>query len=228
VKKTLFTLNVDDYAPEIRELTYPLLKEYAYKIGAEFFEITERKNPSMPPVYEKMQIYDLGREMKNDWNIFIDADALIHPDFPDITTQLNKDTVCFHGKDFAPIRWRYNNYLLRDGRHIGGCNWFAIASDWCLDLWHPLEVPFEEAVENIFPIAGELRTGITREHLIDDYLTSQNIARYGLKHTTVMQMFPPEMKITPNLIFHEYIATIDEKVVLFEKVLQKWGIKCGG
>ncbi len=69
MKKILYTLNVPDadgneYAPEIRKITYPFLKAWAYKIGAEFFEITERKFPEMPPVYEKFQIYELSKEHK--------------------------------------------------------------------------------------------------------------------------------------------------------------------
>jgi hypothetical protein len=65
MKKTLFTLNVDSYAPAITELTYPLLKGYADKIGAGFHVIDERKSPGLPPVYEKAQIYDLCRQMGN-------------------------------------------------------------------------------------------------------------------------------------------------------------------
>ena len=85
LKKTIFTVNVDNFAPEVTEITFPYIKAYAHKIGAEFFEITARKNPDKPPAYEKFQIYDLGRLMRNDWNIFFDADTLIHPDYPDIT-----------------------------------------------------------------------------------------------------------------------------------------------
>ena len=84
LKKTIFTVNVDNFAPEVTEITFPYIKAYAHKIGAEFFEITARKNPDKPPAYEKFQIYDLGRLMRNDWNIFFDADTLIHPDYPDI------------------------------------------------------------------------------------------------------------------------------------------------
>ena len=38
--KVVFTLNVNDYAPEIRQYSYPLLRYYARKIGAEFVEMT--------------------------------------------------------------------------------------------------------------------------------------------------------------------------------------------
>lgn len=68
-KKTVFTLNVDGYAPEITALTYPLIEAYAEKIGADFHIISERKFPEWPVTYEKLQIFELAREMGNDWNI---------------------------------------------------------------------------------------------------------------------------------------------------------------
>jgi len=223
LKKTIYTLSVDNYAPEITEITFPLINQYAEKIGAEFAIITDRKFPDMPPVYEKIQLYELSKE--NDWTIFLDADTLVHPDLPDITPLLNKDTVCFHGKDFASMRWRYNEYFYRDGRNIGACNWFAIASDWCSDLWHPLDVPFKEAVENIFPTVDERNTVIVKEHLIDDYLLSYNIARYGLKHNTIQKILMDNGVDTRSYLWHEYLRGIDEKVVVMKKVLEAWRIK---
>jgi hypothetical protein len=223
MKKVLFTLNVDGYAPEITEHTFPLLKQYAHKIGAEFFEITERKSPEFPPVYEKLQIYDLGKG--NDWNIYIDADTLMRPDFPDVTAFYPKDTVLFHGKDFASTRWRMDGYFLRDGRQIGACNWFAVASDWCLDLWKPLDVPFIEAVENIFPTPCELNTVVSRDHLIDDYVLSQNIARFGLKHATIENHMSKYGLRSADYLWHDYLIGIDEKVQWILKVKKAWGIK---
>lgn len=222
LKKTIFTLNVDGYAPEITEFTYPLIKRYADKIGADFYIIKERKFPKFPPVYEKMQIYDLGRQMKNDWNIYIDSDALVHPDMFDVTEFISKDTVCHNGNDMANIRWRYDDYFRRDGRHIGSCNWLTIASDWCLDLWHPLDIPYEEALKNIFPIQNELNTVITREHLIDDYMLSRNIARFGLKFKRVDKII--EERGGGNYFWHQYTINIKEKVELMKNILATWEI----
>ena len=42
MKKVIFTLSVDDYSPEITEITFPLMRYYARKIDAEFRIITER------------------------------------------------------------------------------------------------------------------------------------------------------------------------------------------
>jgi hypothetical protein len=223
IKKTIFTLNVDNYAPEITELTYPLIKRYAEKIGADLYTIMERKHPNLPPVYEKMQIYELAQEMENDWNIYIDSDALVHPDMFDITEFLPRDTVCHNGNDMANNRWKYDNYFRRDGRNIGSCNWLAVASDWCIDLWHPLDIPYTEALKNIFPIQNELNTVITPSHLIDDYALSRNISRFGLKFKTVMQI-ANEIRDGGNYLYHQYTLSTDEKVKEMRRVLANWNV----
>jgi hypothetical protein len=246
MKKVIWTINIGNYAPEVCALTYPLLKQYAYKIGADFNVIKQRRYPTWPVTYEKIQIFDLGRD--NDWNIYIDSDALIHPDFFDVTDHLHKDTVCHNGHDMAGNRWRYDNYFRRDGRHIGSCNWFTIGSDWCMDLWHPLDIPLNEALANIFPIVAESspiaherdedgnrkkddkgayiqtpKQVITREHLIDDYTLSRNIARYGLKFTN---LFSIKEKIGDKgeYFWHAYQIPVDCKITKMKEVLDNWGI----
>ena len=79
--KVIFTLNTDPVSyKEITDLTYPFLKFYAKKIGAEFYEIKDRKFPEAKSItYEKCQVYKLAQEMECEWVYFIDADALIHP-----------------------------------------------------------------------------------------------------------------------------------------------------
>lgn len=187
IKKTVWTLNIDNYAPEICQLTYPLLLAYARKIGADFRIIDMRQFPGMPAVYEKLQIFTLGQD--SDWNIYIDSDAVIFPDMIDVTERVPKDTVVHYGRDHASNRWRYDDYFRRDGRDIGSCNWFAAASNWCLDLWHPLDdISLSQALENIRPIVTERMAGITPAHLIDDYTLSRNIARFGLKLKTVHEI----------------------------------------
>ena len=226
LKKTIYTLNVgNSYPSEITDLTYPLLKEYARKIDAEFYVITERKFPQHLEVYEKFQIYDLAKEHKNDWNIFFDCDTLIHPDTPDLTIHIDFDTVAHHGNDMASIRWKYNNpYLLRDGRLIGSCNWCAIASAWCTDLWHPSDLTPDQIAENIFPIVNELQAGITPIRLIDDYICSLNIARYGLKFTTVAAQFKKMGMDSANFFFHQYAIPSEEKVIRLREVIKHWNL----
>lgn len=223
-KKTLWTLNVGyKYAPEITELTYPLLKRYAKKIGAKFEVITKRKFPEFPIVYEKLQIHELGK--RSDWNIYIDSDALIHPDMYDVTDHLHKDTVCHNGADMAGNRWKYDDYFRRDGRHIGSCNWFTIGSDWCLDLWRPLDdLTSKQALANIFPIQSELSAkGINWDHLIDDYTLSRNIARFGLKFDTIAKI-QQRLNDNGNYLWHVYTIPEKEKVNKIKEMLKVWSV----
>jgi hypothetical protein len=226
LRKTVFTLDIDNYAPEIKALTYPLLHRYAEKIDAEFVVINKRKFPKhLPPVYEKLQIYTLGKKMGNDWNIYFDGDALVHPDMFDVTDHLPKDTVLHNGLDMAGNRWKYDEYFRRDGRHIGSCNWFTAASDWCLDLWHPLEdLTFEQAVENIQPLIIESNSGVVREHLIDDYVLSRNIARYGLKFIACKDLQVKIGRDKDVYFFHEYLIPVEEKIVLLSQQIEFWGL----
>ncbi len=226
MKKTLYTLATKDYAPEITSITFFLMKQYCYKIKADFYVIQERKWPDLPIGYEKFQIFDLSKEHGNDWNIYFDSDALIHPDFFDISSVLNKDMTCSYGTDFTPFRFRPDKYFWRDGRFIGKGNWCLIASDWCTDIWHPLDdIPLEEAFDNIFPLKQELDTVITRGHLLDDYVVSRNIARYGLKHILIPEVLA-YYKVTLAHLAHQYTLDIDQKIIWIRKQMSDWGLKC--
>jgi len=220
LKKTVFTLNVGGYSPEITELTYPLIRYWANKIGADFHVITKRKFPGWPVVYEKMQIFQLGQEMDNDWNIYIDSDAIIHPETIDWTEYLHKDTVAHNGNDMGNIRWKYDGYFRRDGRNIGSCNWLTIASDWCLDLWHPLEIPLKEALTNIFPTIPELNTVITVDHLIDDYTLSRNIAKFGLKFKKLSQIQIDLGLSDAEFLWHVYTQPTKEKINGWDQMMR--------
>jgi hypothetical protein len=246
MRKTIWTLNVENYSPEITGLTYPLLRHYAHKIGADFRIISERKFPEWPVVYEKLQLHELGRDF--DWNIYIDSDALVHPNMFDPTNHMSKDTVAHNGNDMAGNRWRYDHLFRRDGRHIGSCNWFTVASDWCLDLWKPLDdLSLPQALSNIFPTPEESapfmfaldqngkriernggfvkidKTVITPEHLIDDYTLSRNIAKHGLKFTTIMDI---SRKLNDGGVYlwHAYTVPAAEKIRQMKEALLNWGL----
>lgn len=233
VRKVLYTLDIGNYQPAIKALTMPLMKSYADKIGAEFHPITERKFPGWPIVYEKLQIFELGRldkmerdgvfrgnESPPDWNIFFDADALISPEMFDITVNISPDTVLFNGKDMSQVRFRPDQYFRRDGRYIGACNWFACASSMCLDLWHPLDdLTLADAVQNIKVTVQEHNSGMFGDnHLIDDYTLSRNVSKFGLKHDTLidicgrMGMRDQFGRGVNPWLWHKYSCTEKEKI----------------
>ena len=224
VKKTIYLLNIGDYAPELTALTYPHIEFYARKIGAEIHIIDARKFPEWDVSYEKLQIYELAKQRGDDWAIYIDSDALVHPDLPDITELLPLDTVAHNGADFAPIRWRYDHYFRRDGRNIGSCNWFAVASSWCLDLWKPLDdIRPEEALSNISLTVAE-RPVMKPAHLVDDYALSRNIARYGLKFKTLHQLWGEANLPGAEFFYHEYLIGIEEKINRVRDTIKRWNI----
>lgn len=227
MRKTIYLLNTGgNYAPELTALTYPHIEFYAEKIGAEIHLITERRFPDWPVVYEKLQIHELAAERGDDWSIYFDSDTLIHPELPDLTTLIAPDTVAHNGVDFAPIRWRIGDdpYFRRDGRHIGSCNWLAIASSWCRDLWRPLDdLSLQEAVERITVTVEERNCGIAPEHLIDDFALSRNIARFGLKFTTLMNLWKDlGGDAPPNFFHHEYTIPVEIKVEHITQAISEW------
>jgi hypothetical protein len=228
MKKVIYILNINNHNPEITAITYPLIEDYAKKIGvSDVHIIKERKFEDWPVTYEKFQIYELAQKYEADWNIYIDSDALIHPDCPDFTLLLDKNTVAHHGADFAPVRWRYDRFFIRDGRHIGSGNWFTIASDLCIELWKPLDdLTPAEALDNIQPTAGESQSGvITPDHLIDDYTCSRNIAKYGLKFVPIRVLV--EKFGYPgggHFFWHKYLIPPEVKVVEMKTVLKEWGV----
>ena len=221
LKKTIYTLVVDDYAPQITDLTFPLMAAYANKIGAAFQVIRERRFPGPWPVtIEKFQVPHLARENGDDWSLFIDADTLINPEFFDVTEHIPRDTVAHNGKDMATIRWNYDEYFRRDGRHIGSCTWFVLASSWTVeDLWHFPGLSYGETLERIHITVQEHNSGNCRaEHLIDDYTLSRNIARFGLKTDTITDLCGrfgwkdgAGRPINPHL-WHKYSMPLEEKV----------------
>jgi hypothetical protein len=224
VGTTVYLLNLGGtYAPELTSLTYPHIERWADKIGAEVCLITERRFPDWDPDYEKLQIYELAEQRQDRFSIYIDSDALVHPELPDITALIPRDTVAHNGADFAGIRWRYDKYFLRDGRNIGSCNWLACASDWCRDLWRPLDdLACEQAVANITTTVEERHAGVTAEHLVSDYALSRNIARFGLKFTTLNDLWPRVGLEGANFFFHQYTVPIETKIKDIKQTIEKW------
>lgn len=216
MKKLLVTLDIN-YSNQITNITYPYMKSYADKIGADFNIIMERKFPNCPINIEKFQLYDLSKNY--DWTIFIDADALIHPNAPDVTEVYEKDIVIFNRYDLYPLRFKPNNYTRRDKRNIGASTWFNVFSDWTRHLWKPYDNP-KEYINQIHLVTKEINFGYTPEHILDDYLVSRNIAKYGLKIKTVIyDMFASYPKDGYPLFFiHKYAISYDEKI----KYLKYW------
>lgn len=223
MKKVIFTLNVNGYSPEITSITFPLFRFYAKKIGAEFKIIESRKYPDWPVVYEKLQIHELGRDY--DWIIFFDADTLVHPECIDFTAFIPEDTCAHNGQDFANLRFAYDEHFIKDGRNIGTCGWCTIAPRSCLDIWKPTELPKGEVLRRCRPIVGEYISGLVDEgHLSDDYVMSHNIAEFGIKHTTLIELLPKIGLPDANFFWHAYLIPGAEKVRQMIETLWRWRV----
>jgi hypothetical protein len=219
MKKLLVTLDID-YTKKITDITYPYMKSYADKIGADFKIIKERKFPNQPVNIEKFQLYQLSEDY--DWTIFIDADALINPNCPDMTEIYEKDVVIFNGYDLYPTRFKANNYTRRDKRNISACTWFSVFSDWTRHLWKPYKNS-KEYVDQIDLLWLEKNFGYSAEHILDDYLVSRNIAKYGLKVKTIQNDFLNDCQnitFSPFLI-HYFCVSLDQKIELLTNAHNK-------
>ena len=76
MKSLVVTLDIG-YPAAITQLTFPLMRQFAHNIGADFHVIAHRQWPDLPLTLEKMQLHELCRD--RDWTIFLDADCVVNP-----------------------------------------------------------------------------------------------------------------------------------------------------
>jgi hypothetical protein len=173
-KRTVHVVVIDNYFPELCELSIPTIEAWAKKIGARMNFITRRRWPDWPVLTEKLQVFYDG--MDSDWNILLDADIMVHPDTPDMLKGFVPPThVAAKDAYNADKKFTMDAYFLRDGRNIGLSTCAVISSRWCHDLWYPLpdEMTAEAACSNIFQ----------ERKITDEYCLSRNMARFGHKLT---------------------------------------------
>lgn len=175
MKKSIWTVAVDDYRPDICGITLPAMEKYAERIGADFRVIRSRRWPQCPAPYEKLQIYDLGKD--NDWNIVLDADMLIGDDMGDPTMEVPDNMVaswmCFEIPEHFPC----NKYFYRDGRCLGIATNFLVFPMSCHDILTPF------ADDELDAKMAELK----RPFILDEYCVSINAAKFGLKYCGILK-----------------------------------------
>ena len=222
MRKLIHVVNINDFFPELFALTYPTIRSYAERNGYIINMITERKFPDYPINYEKMQVYEDGKNAEV--NILCDADMLIHPQFPDVITFLNRQSVAFN--DNYNISWKYHvdriPYFMRDGRDIGISTNFVVTSDWTHDLWEPL--PFgKDFLETL--AKKEATEGVNDPqargwgHYADEFALSFNLAKYGLKYTGVTW----EDWMRPWLV-HVGTGNTTESLQIARQTLEEWSL----
>ncbi len=216
--KTVFTVCVNDYFPELCAITFPLIEAYARRIGAKFHVITERKFPEFPPTYEKLQLGELGRD--NEWNILIDADMLVSPLLGDVTRLVDARTVGLFMQYGAETLFQADQYFMRDGRRLGVATNFVVSHNACHDIWTPLEMPASVAL-----------TKTKRAHIVDEYCVSRNFARFGIRAVCIDLGWsePAPFKLSLGQTFtsdivHLDVSTNDRATVLSvaRKQAEEW------
>jgi hypothetical protein len=169
--KCVHVLATEGYAPELCAITLPTIRAYAKRIGADFNLITSRKFPTFPINYERLQIYEAGKDY--DWNLNIDADMVIGKNLHDITIDAPEHMVRIAMKFDATRYFHVENniYFRRDGRNVGLVDAFIMTSRLTHDLWEPLP----GTMDDYLPVFKD-------DHLrrISEFCLSQNFAKYGL------------------------------------------------
>jgi len=176
MKKLIHVVYINDYFPELWELTLPTIKAYAHRVGAELNIITERKFPDWHINYEKFQVYEDGKHA--DANFLLDMDILIHPQFPDFSDSITfPHHIAFNDNYHASTKFNVNDniYFQRDGRDVGIASNAVISFKSTHDAWEPLSITPEQGKQITF----------VREGDIDEYGLSHNMAKYGLKYTGI-------------------------------------------
>lgn len=190
------TMNIGNFFPELTELTLPTIEDYCRRINADFNIITERIYPEKYVLLEKLQVYEQGKDY--DYNIFLDADILVHPDaYNPFNTYIPTATVAFKDNYHATNQLKSDIYFERDGRNVGISTCAVFTDKYTHELWKPLDMPLEQIKDNA------IQDGKSKFwRVIDEYALSRNFARYGFKY---IEPFPINEY---NLIYH--LGTYEE------------------
>jgi len=220
MRKLIHVVNINNFFPELFALTYPTIRSYAERNGYMINMITERKFPNYPINYEKMQVYEDGKNAEV--NILCDADMLIHPEFPEVTKFLKRDSIAFNDNYNISMKYQVDKirYFMRDGRDVGIATNFVVSSDWTHDVWEPLSL----SQKDIEDLAKKENTESENDpsqrgwgHYADEFALSYNMAKYGLKYTGVTW----EDWMRPWLV-HTGTGDKNEALQIARQTLEEW------
>ena len=212
MKINVYTLNINNYFPELMEITIPFMKKYAHKIGAEFIEINERKFPNYHIHYEKMQIYELGKDV--DWNIFFDGDLLVNNSMFDISKSDNNTILLKDGFN-VDIKFTMNKYFYFDKRKQGISGCFIATPKKCHNIWENLDLSPKEINSKIIVSGNDLNRGIDASFYQEEYVLSYNLAKYKYNFNGVKK----------DDMFHSYESnTRDIKLNEIKQKIKEWNL----
>lgn len=175
--------------------------------------ITERKFHEYPVIYEKIQVYEDGKDA--DLNLLVDADMLIHPHFPDVAQIVPPHHIGFNDNYNISSKFHTHllDYFLRDGRDVGIATNFVVSYKSTHDIWEPLPYTPQE-IENL-SIKGLNHRGWG--HYADEFCLSHNLAKYGLKYSGITW----EDWMRPFLI-HTGTGDKEQALIIARQTLDLW------
>ena len=140
----------------------------------------------------------------------IDADILIHKDFPDFSSGITfPHHIAFNDNYHASTKFHIKDNInfQRDGRDVGIASNAVISFKSTHDIWTPLDITPQE---------GKQITHV-REGDIDEYTLSNNMARFGLKYTGITWE-----EWQRNFFVHIGTGNRKEAMDLANKTLYNW------
>lgn len=211
MKRALVTIKVNNYRPEICALTFPSLKNYADRIKADFISVENRQFENWHPAYEKLQCWEISADY--DQTLLIDADIALHPKFVDLLDALPADccgswmTYRIRSPELTLWATQDDPYFTRDGRNLGIVGSIVACTKLTRHIFKPLSEKHKP---------HEIQNKIYRPAIIDEYVMSRNMAKYGLKH---QGLWP-----SANGIHHAEITTKGELDALekLENQIKAW------
>lgn len=191
MKKEVFVVDVDDYLPELTRHTLPSIERYAEKIGARFTVIRDRKWPEVSPTYEKMQVFERGRD--NDWNILLDLDMYIDEAMYDVTEMVPEGHVGVWMSYEPELTIKKDEYIrFYEDDAIAATN-FVVTSSAQHRAWEPFEGPLHRYTARM-----------KRPFVLDEYCFGRNLKKHGYKQAGIA--FPGAYG---NLFIHCNVSTDD-------------------
>jgi lipopolysaccharide biosynthesis glycosyltransferase len=82
MKTLVLTIAIGEYYQKMGEITHPLMRAYAKRIGADFEVIMKQKISQTTPHWEKFQIHDFLN--RYDRILFLDTDIIVRSDCPNL------------------------------------------------------------------------------------------------------------------------------------------------
>lgn len=199
-------ITIRDPSLRHQDISLPMVKDYAKKIGADLNLISERKFPDFPVYYEAMQIFESGK--KYEWNLYLQPGGLLGEQLPDVTEYCPHDAVstCILYNASGQFLTENNIYFERDSRNLGISDTVVLSNRVTHEIWEPLPSSYS-TYKNLI-----LDGDVTK---ICSFALSYNIAKYRLK---VSGVFPRDAKydfITQGKLgqmpIEEYVGRIVRK-----------------